>query len=68
MTDRLNGFIVTLETPMRDDDAESVLNAIRMVKCVLSVKPLATMDTAEFVIRQQVKAEMRAKLWDALDD
>ena len=39
MTDRINAFTVILDTDMRDDDAEVVLNAISMVKGVLRVEP-----------------------------
>jgi hypothetical protein len=39
MTDRLKGCTVVFEHDTRDDDAEGILNAIRMVKGVLSVAP-----------------------------
>ena len=32
MTNRLKGILVTLETDIREDDAESILNAIKMIK------------------------------------
>ena len=38
MTDRYNFLVVVLEENIRDDDAETILNAIRMVKGVLSVE------------------------------
>jgi hypothetical protein len=40
MTDRLKGFVVVLEEDLPEDDAEPVLSAIRMVKGVVSVKPV----------------------------
>lgn len=40
MTDRHSGYIVTLAEDIREDDAEYILNALRMVKGVASVKPL----------------------------
>lgn len=40
MTDRHAGYIVTLENDMREDDAQATINALRMVKGVLSVDPI----------------------------
>ena len=40
MTDHHSGYIVTLATDIREGDAEAIINALRMVKGVLSVKPL----------------------------
>ena len=39
MTDRFKGFLITLEKEMREDDAENILNALKMVKGVQNVKP-----------------------------
>lgn len=38
MTDRIKGLTVLLEPDKRDDDAEYIINAIRMIKGVVSVK------------------------------
>ena len=40
MTDREVGYIVTLETSIREDDAEDIKTAISMIKGVLSIKPI----------------------------
>lgn len=40
MTDEHAGYIVTLNTDIREDDAESILTALRMVRGVLSVEPV----------------------------
>ncbi len=39
MTDRFKGFLVTLDEEIREDDAEQILTALKMVKGVFSVKP-----------------------------
>lgn len=39
MTDRYKGFLITLEKEMRSDDAEDILNALKMIKGVANVKP-----------------------------
>jgi hypothetical protein len=40
MTDRYYALTVTLTEPIRDDDAEAIINAIRMIKGVNNVVPL----------------------------
>lgn len=39
MTDRIKGYLVTLEGDIRKDDAEQIEIAIRMIKRVHSIKP-----------------------------
>lgn len=65
MTDRLKGVIVTFERDIREDDAEAVLNAIRMIKGVLSVKPLVA-DVDFHIAEERVRQELTKKLWDVL--
>lgn len=40
MTDRYSGFVVALDEDIREDDAETVVAAIRMIKGVIRVEPL----------------------------
>lgn len=40
MTDRHAGYLVTLADDVREDDAEAVINALRMVKGVVRVEPV----------------------------
>jgi hypothetical protein len=37
MTDRFNTLTVVLEKPMRDDDSQCVIDALKMVRCVQDV-------------------------------
>lgn len=39
MTDRVNAFVVVLDKDVRIDDAEAWMNAIKMMKGVVSVTP-----------------------------
>lgn len=39
MTDRHNAYVVILADDVRDDDAEPIITALRMVKGVLAVEP-----------------------------
>jgi hypothetical protein len=39
MTDRYSGFVVTLKDDIRKDEADDIINALSMVKGVLTVQP-----------------------------
>lgn len=61
MSDRIKGFVVSLDKDYRDDDAAVILNAIRMVRGVASVEPcLASID--DHINRDRVRRE----LWDKI--
>jgi len=63
MTDRLKGLIVTFESSIREDDAEAIINAIKMVKGVASVTP--SVDNVDDMInRQRVKNDLRTKFYE----
>lgn len=65
MTDRIKGLTVLLEPDKRDDDAEYIINAIRMIKGVVSVKShIADMDH-HFAV-ETARRELTTKLWDVL--
>lgn len=40
MTDRHAGYIVVLDEVIREDDAENIINAIKMIKGVIEVEPV----------------------------
>jgi hypothetical protein len=66
MTDRLKGLIVTFEKDIRDDDAQSIIDAILMVKGVLSVTTsISTSDDSMNRIR--IRHELKEKLFEALE-
>jgi hypothetical protein len=63
MTDRHAGYVVTLAKDIRDDDAEeSVLVAIRMIKGVVSVKPVVA-DIGMHITRERRDSDWRAALY-----
>lgn len=67
MTDRYCALTVVLDKDYRDDDAESILSAIRMVKGVLSVEPHVsdiTQVVAEGRARHDLREEIRKVLWE----
>lgn len=61
MTDRLKGLIVTFEKDFRDDDAEHLIDAIRMLRGVLSVKPLVS-NIDDHIAQERVRRELGEKL------
>ena len=67
MTDRIKGIYVALDQDYRVDDAEAILDAIKMIKGVLAV----THDISDFEDwnhRTRIRNELSAKLWEALHD
>ena len=63
MTDRTNCLLVTLEEPMREDDAEVVMNAIRMLRHVLDVRHVVS-EPADWAARTQE----RRRIWSQIND
>lgn len=60
MTDRVKGFIVTLEKDIRIDDVEPLMNAIRMMRGIADVAPSVT-DISDHMAQARVKSEIREK-------
>jgi hypothetical protein len=67
MTDRHAGYIITLDKDVREDDAEFVLNAIRMIKGVTAVDPIVS-DNRLHMAELRAKTEIREKLFKVLYD
>lgn len=62
MTDRVDAFTIVLDKDVREDDVEFILNAIRMIKGVMSVEPHIADISSEGIGRMR----MHAILWDAI--
>ena len=67
MTDRAKGLIVSLENDIRDDDVETIVNAINMIKGVDGVT-LNIVDSDDWLNRKRIKNEFSQKLYAALND
>ena len=65
MTDRFHSLTVVLDVNVRDDDAESIINAIRMVKHVQSVTPHVA-DPTSHMAEERARRELGDKLWKVL--
>jgi hypothetical protein len=67
MTDRHSGYVATLARDILEDDAERIIEAIGMIREVVSVRPIIA-GGEDFMARERVKYETRAKLHDAIDE
>lgn len=67
MTTRHAAYLVVLEEDVREDD-EATLNALRMVKGVLDVKPAVEADYAAMVARSRVGAQWRDALFKVVQE
>lgn len=65
MTDRYFALTVILEKDMRSDDAKSLIEAIKMLKGVLKVKPSVS-DITTFMAEERAIHDLKMKLWKTL--
>lgn len=61
MTDRHAGYVVTLNEDIREDDAEAIINAIRMVKGVIDVRPIVS-NVELMIAEDRADQEWREKI------
>lgn len=65
MTRRHNGYIVILKEDIREDDAESIINALKMINGVLDVQPIvASFEIA--IAEARIRRELIEKLFNIL--
>ncbi len=62
MTDRIAGFVVTLEHNLRDDDAADIFRALKQLKMVLDVRPVVA-DPALTVAEARARRDMQEKFY-----
>jgi len=65
MTDRYHSLTVVLDRDIRTDDAETTINAIKMIKNVLSVKGIVS-NVDSNMAYSRAKHELTSKIWDIL--
>ena len=68
MTDRVKGFIVTLEQDLRVDDAQGIHDAIRRIRGVGRVQKNLYKGMDDIINRSQIRIELEERLWKALRD
>ncbi len=67
MTDRFHSLTVILENITREDDAESIISAIKQIRGVIGVGGnVADMDT--YSAYERARWELKKKLFDALEE
>lgn len=67
MTDRVKGFVVTLENDIRIDDVEPLIQAIRCMRGVADVEPSIS-DTDDLINQRRIKSELREKMRQFIKD
>lgn len=65
MTDRYNSLTVVLEHDIREDDAELLINAIRMIKGVKAVSG-NVVDHDSYVVETRIKDALRKKMFEMI--
>jgi len=63
MTDRVKGFVISLDHDIREDDCEYILNAIKMIKGVVNVEKVLS-EPNDHIIRMRVEKEMSDKFFE----
>lgn len=67
MTDRYNAFIVILGNDIREDDAQEIINAIKMIKGVLTVTPHVS-GLVDLIAEKKAKIKILKKLYSVIED
>jgi len=65
MTAKFNSLTIVLENDVREDDAQTLINAILMLKGVLSVEGNVSSVT-DYVAETRVKTEVRNRLFEII--
>lgn len=65
MTDRIHSLTVVLESTIREDDAEAIIQAIKMVKGVLSVSSNVA-DAESYMAEERARQELGERLMEVL--
>lgn len=63
MSDKANGFIVTLEEDFRLDDLELLMQTIRFMRGISNVEA-NIVDPNDWINQQRIKSELRSKMID----
>lgn len=65
MTDRIRHLTVTLDKDYRDDDVESIVNAICQIRGVQLVKT-KVVEPGDYIARSAVSSELEHKLYETI--
>jgi hypothetical protein len=67
MTNRLDAVLVIFDHDIREDDAESLISAIRHLRGVGEVKPHVS-DLEGSIAYSRARLDLEKRLWNALRD
>lgn len=67
MTNRVKGLMISLEEDIREDDVETIVNAIKMIKGVQEVAT-SVVNHDDWMNRTRIRFELERKLYVALSD
>ena len=62
MTDRIDSLTVVLDKDYRDDDVQTIVNAISMIRGVSLVTPRVVDNVTDHVARERARNEVREKI------
>ena len=65
MTDRIKGVLITFEKDIREDDTQPIIEALKMIKGVLTVKPYIT-GMEDYMLYQKGHMDARMEMFDYL--
>lgn len=67
MSDRVKGLHVAFEINLNEDDTKRIIDAIKLIKGVMSVKTKEVV-ADDWIIRSRIKNEFSGKLIEMLED
>jgi len=67
MSDRYSGLIVTFKEPIKDEDADKIIELFYQIKNVVNVQPVVD-DVLMVVAKNQIRHEFTEKLWKVIYD
>ncbi len=67
MTDRIAGLFVVLDHDIREDDVQSLVDAVKHMRNVTSVG-MHVSDFDTHIAEERARRELATKIWDVLRD
>lgn len=67
MTDHIKGLTVVFEEDLRKDDAQVIIDAIELIRGVVSVTGVKVVPS-DYFQRTRIKHEMAQRMWDFLKE
>ena len=67
MSDRVKGFVITLENDVRLDDVELLMQTMRYMRGVANVEP-SIVYSSDWINQQRIKSELKDKMYQFIKD